>query len=45
MDSVMLIMLMNSAIYRKTMESSRNIIDVKLVNNKKDFKIYSKTKL
>ena len=37
MDSVMLIMLMNSAIYRKTMESSRNIIDVKLVNNEKDY--------
>ena len=37
MDSVMLIMLMNSAIYRKTMENSRNRIDVKLVNNEKDY--------
>ena len=37
MDSVMLIMLMNSAICRKTMENSRNRINVKLVNNEKDY--------
>ena len=36
---------MNSDIYGKKMEKLRNRIDVKLVKNKKDFKMYVKTKL
>ena len=28
---------MNNAIYKKTMENLRNRIDVRLVNNKKDY--------
>ena len=36
---------MNNAVYSKTVESFRNRINVKLVNNKKDFKMDSKTKL
>ena len=36
---------MTNAVYRKTMENLRNRIDVKLVNNEKDFKMYIRTKL
>ena len=36
-DGKELFELMNNAIYRKTMENLRNRINVKLVNNKKDY--------
>ena len=36
---------MDNAIYSKIIENIRNRIDVKLVSNKKDFKVDIKTKL
>ena len=44
-DGKALYILMNNAIYGKTMKSLRNRISVKLVNNGRVFKMYIKTKL
>ena len=44
-DGKVLYKLMSNAIYGKTIENFRSRINVKLENNKKDFKMYIKTKL
>ena len=44
-DGKALYKLMNNAIYRKTMKHLRNRISVQLINTKRLFKMYLKTKL
>ena len=44
-DGKVLYKLMSNAINGKTIENFRSRINVKLENNKKDFKMYIKTKL